>query len=237
VINPADHIDAYMKGALKNADLAAFEEALTQDASLQELVDNYENIGALSEGILELELLKEIEKVGDGDSPSESPASTIKDKPGPLWIYLIIGVVLLTLSYYFFSNKKTIPPPIDEEDVKKEILYAYYERPEFEGNLRSIGADELEKLDDFEKGKYYFELNEFAKSEEVLKNVIAQTQDVDTLSSVNFWLGNSALLDERYEEAHGYFARSADERALCYGSLARAILAGDRGLVDKGCGK
>jgi hypothetical protein len=85
-----EHIEDYIKGRLSDSDKMAFDSALSHDKELQLLVDNYQEISNVSEGLLELELLSEVKEVGQTIS--------LIDK-WKYWKIILLILLLLSIIY------------------------------------------------------------------------------------------------------------------------------------------
>jgi len=63
-MNAYDYIDDYMEGSLNGDLLRQFESILSEDAELQLVVKNYKGVKQLSSGMLEMDLLDEVNAAG-----------------------------------------------------------------------------------------------------------------------------------------------------------------------------
>ncbi len=90
-----EHIGDYTKGRLSDTDKLTFDSVLSHDKELQLLVDNYQQISNVSEGLLEIELLGEVKEVGH--------TLGLVDKWKYLKIILLI-IFLMCIVYFVFLN-------------------------------------------------------------------------------------------------------------------------------------
>jgi len=195
-----EHIDDYIKGRLTSADKLAFESALSHDKELQSLVDNYQEISNVSEGLLELELLGEIKEVGQTVS--------FGDK-WKIWKILVPILLLSAIAYFAFQAGR------NAKQLEKQKVYfaANYERPDNPDTVRSA---DLNTLDDLGKAIYYFELNDFDAAEKVLKDIIQSSTDESELSDAHYWLGHVYLNKMEWEKAKTQFLLSKRNESKRY---------------------
>ncbi|MEM9548881.1 MAG: hypothetical protein AAGA77_23045 [Bacteroidota bacterium] len=112
-MNYADHIDDYMSGALSGDALKQFENQLKVDPELKRIVDEYSALKNISTGLLEMQLLQEVE---EANAPPKTSIPFLKASLTRL-LLLVIGIALLTfLVYRFMSNVN---------DKKNDTPYAF----------------------------------------------------------------------------------------------------------------
>lgn len=192
-MDPYEHIDDYLKGRLSDTDKLAFESTLSHDKELRSLVDNYKEITNVSEGLLELELLNEVKEVRQ--------TLNLGDK-WKIWKIILPIILLSVIAYVAFQSGRSV------KKLKKQKIYfaENYVKPENPDNVRSTDVSLLKPID---QAKYYFSLNDFERSEDILRSILDGESDPDIISEANYWMGHVKLNMYEFEEAREYFTSSA----------------------------
>lgn len=222
-----EHIEAYLDGSLAGEAKARFEAALKEDSQLRSAVENYSDAMKISEGLLELDVANVINKLQGTDSdsstgteyevevetqvnskidrkPSNTDRRSMKTNRSPLnWstftkvmvALLFLGGAMLVMGW--FSQK--------QKQADRERILASYIRP--------IDADASKSIDTvgmslFEKGKYYFALNDFEESEVWLSSFVEATSDQKMKSIGYFWLGATYVERGRMDKAKDAWLKS-----------------------------
>lgn len=91
-----EDIDAYVSGQLSPADRTAFERLMEQDSELRRMVADYPHIQHMADGMLEAELLAEVQAQN---------ASVQARKPSrPRWPYLLLALLLAAAAYLLYQS-------------------------------------------------------------------------------------------------------------------------------------
>lgn len=191
-----EQIEDYLQDQLSPEERTAFKAAMALDASLRAAVDNYGDATLLSEGLLELDVMETLAGLrGDVAAPAEEEQASAKKpqrKIVPLLLAAAVLIALVFLAQWWYKN--------DQEQQANEKWFAEsYVRPIDPDATKSIDTVGMDPL---QLGKYYFALNDFERSEYVLRNLLKQTSDQDTTSKAAFWLGH-ALVNQGEWEGRG----------------------------------
>ncbi len=215
-MNIADYIDQYMAGQLSESEKAKFEALLKENSDAMNVVKNYKAVNTLSEDILEQELLAQVKQKVYGNEVQKLKVSRGYNRK---WLYMAAALLVLVIAY--FIVQKSFNPAVDSE-----ALYAFYERPIYEDKVRST---DVSTLDLFSQGKYYFELNDFVKSETTLRTFLETQPDFFKTAEANFWLAHALFQQgqqgqqEKYEEAGKLFLKSKYKNYECLFTLTQAF--------------
>ncbi len=201
-----DHIDDYINGSLTEAERTEFERALSTDPSLQAAVDNYDDATLLSEGLLELDVLETIGKL-EGEGGHREGSAEVKQvqratKTFTLrrWLMVASMVGVVCLSGWWIVNQN--------EQSRRDKLWASYERPIDPDATKSIDTS---RMDRFQLAKYYFALNEFEKSRNVLNTLLENTNNRDTIGQSHFWLAHVYINLGKWKKAKKKWEKSGLE--------------------------
>lgn len=128
-----NYIEDYMAGKLHGEQLKSFEMALQNDVELKNMVDNYDVMKKASEGILEMELLREVKAARQQAAGSEEQAAKKEAAVTPIYRtllkYAAAAVVLFGLGWLLAQGIK------DGKVMNAEELYAaHYEVPTWPGS-------------------------------------------------------------------------------------------------------
>jgi hypothetical protein len=104
-MNMYDYIDDYKAGVLSGEELAAFETALTSDEKLRHLVNHYDHLKSVSEGILEMQLLQEVSAAGVKQLKQQNK----KNNSHPLF-YLAAACIIAAFVLYHWQFGKNDEP-------------------------------------------------------------------------------------------------------------------------------
>lgn len=204
-MNAHDHIDDYMAGLLSGEDLIEFEAAVASDEQLRRLVENYDEIKSVSEGVLELQLLNEVTAIQPDNKTIKQPRSNNR--------YFLLAAAFLLLAavaYYFFSEKNKIQEePVLFADVYREPIWPVTKSvaPERDdkhyiakasatylaGDLTSAKIILLDSVQDAELGHYW--LAEMYMAEQAFDSVLVYLPEASVLEhksnrikTMNKWL-------------------------------------------------
>lgn len=122
-MSPEDHIEDYIHGRLSASDATSFEQAMQSDDALRELVENYESLQHLSEGMLEVELFQQVQEVArtrKENNPDYAAGNHIL-------FYLGAAVVIALFSWYFYHNP--IETTYDDKEPTEQPIAAAYQPP------------------------------------------------------------------------------------------------------------
>jgi len=206
VIDFFEHIDDYMEGSLDPSLQLQFEAALKTDKSLAKAVENYDVAKKISEALLEIEIAQTIadlenESNKDATDTNEDTRKTpIKNNSKLLW--LLLGICLLSFLAYLGFKKG------QEEKSLNQFMATVFKAPIDPDATKSI--DEV-KMDDFQRAKYYYRLNRFKDSEALLKEIIQDNSNQDTIQLAYFWLGHALIQQQQLDAARSAWLKSGME--------------------------
>ena len=197
-MDPYQHIEDYIAGNLSEEKQKQMEDAMLKDDGLRSLVENYYETKEVASDILEDDLSEMVSRVEDNLKTEKSNFS-IK------WLWLgILSLFLLCIIYAVWNHGKS-----DERYFADN-----YVRPESKDVVRSGNPEEMDLL---AQGKYFFELNEFSKAENVLKSYIeANIASVDSVSIAHYWLGHALINQYKWEKAKEAFSKADYSEAEKY---------------------
>jgi len=203
-----DYIEEYLAGKLSSDQLAAFENAMAEDAELRSVVNNYKEIKIVSEGILENEILQEVEEVSaklqDDSSQIESQGQSKKHHLGK-WILLGIGLIVLTLVALFSYRALNI------KSIDEQKFFATYQKPLFIKNTRSI---DVESLNGINKAGYLFATNRYDEAELLLEELLLSANVASQKDSIYLLLGHVNIYQHNWNDAATYLKKSGFEEAI-----------------------
>ena len=120
-MNMFDHIDDYMAGALPEDIRQQFESALKTDEELKHLVDNYDQLKHISDGLMEAQLLDEITRV----APNPRNTKFGNGESHPMFYLFAALLIGAFLTYYYFNP---VNSDVDtEESIEMAFNDAYQE--------------------------------------------------------------------------------------------------------------
>lgn len=203
-MNYFDHIHDYKAGALQGEVLSNFERALESDEALRYAVEQYDSGRALSEGLLEVDMMTTIQNL-EIEQAAEPKVVSLPSKATQKFNWQkyvaaasLIGI--LAFAGYFILRK---PDVLTKEQVMAQIY-----RPPIYDMERGADVDEMTNL---EKGKYAFHLKDYEQSEEFLLFILEQSADQEERKLAQYYLGHVYLMQEKYSNAQTYFAESKFE--------------------------
>jgi len=221
-----EHIDEYKNGLLEGDQLAAFERAMKEDASLKKAVENYDVGKAISEGLLEVDMLETLERLkeqrksgsGSDSDESEKGGATVHDikdigmGPRPKnrkislrkWIAATSFIGVLVFAGWWVMEW-------NGEREYMDYVKANYEWPE---DLDATKSVDTIGMNDFEKGKHFFERNHFEESLRFLIIHLSEETDISMLSEGYEWLGAIYMKQGAIEKAKRALEKSYEKKAL-----------------------
>lgn len=108
-MNAYDYIDDYKAGLLSGNALDEFETAMASDEKLRRLVEQYDEIKSVSEGVLELQLLNELTGIQQDFVEPEKKKKTRTDYMMLATILLCLAAAACYLFFYYSGQKKEEP--------------------------------------------------------------------------------------------------------------------------------
>jgi len=202
-----EHIEDYIAGSLSSEQMAAFEQAMEADADLRQAVADWPAAAKLSEGLLELDVLATIEALeaakGLDEGMPRDHTAVVRLDPSrdglpmdhsydvsrkPL-IWAVLLFVIGGLAWWVYTSYAA-------EQEQQQWYAEVYQRPidpEATKSIDTVGMDLLQK------GKFYFALNRYEDSETMLRELLAETKDADTIKLANYWLGHALVNQGNWE--------------------------------------
>ncbi len=213
-----EYIDDYMNGLLEGEALERFETEMENNSSLKKAVENYDSAKAISEGLLEVDMMTTLNRLrasenqaapGDGASIRSMASTELENKStNPKWTIRkwiaaasFIGVLVFAGWWTMEYNTKSFMM----DEIVTEII-----DPVDEDSKKSI--DTIGKTD-FEKGKHYFSRNLFEESIPYFERHVSQNLDQQSQSQGYEWLGVAYVYVERLEDAIEALKKSREESA------------------------
>lgn len=214
-----EHIGDYMNGTLGAEQRAAFEAEMERNASLQKAVDNYEAAKALSEGLLEVDMLetlqelknessahlgeqKKIDRSSSGGQVIDMESTTKANRFSRRW-WMTAAVFLGVLAVATWWMTKPLSDGLDQKYVLEN-----YNRPYDEDATKSV---DTVGMTPFQKGKYMFGLNEFEESIKWMEQYLSEIEEKKLRSEGYFWLGAAYLELWQLEKARESWGKSSEE--------------------------
>jgi len=103
-MNAYDYIDDYIEGSLDGDLLKEFEGILSEDAELQLVVKNYKGVKQLSSGMLEMELLEEVNAAGKAYNNVDESSGVSKQ-----WIVLLCLIATMLVLWFVLRDQFNVP--------------------------------------------------------------------------------------------------------------------------------
>ncbi|MEM9546839.1 MAG: hypothetical protein AAGA77_12745 [Bacteroidota bacterium] len=212
------HIEDYKLGLLEGELLEAFERQMAEDASLQLAVENFDVAKGISEALLEVDMmetlrgLKEAEKatkLSDDAVVREMERKTTGGRSAEKfnlsrWIVAASFVGVLVFAGWWVMDWKA-------EREFREFVLDNYEWPVDFDATKSVDTIDM---NDFEKGKYYFKVNDFEQSLLFLQRHLAIEKEDQLLSQGYEWLGAVFTKMDKKEQAINALSRSNEQKAF-----------------------
>ncbi|GLR16579.1 hypothetical protein [Portibacter lacus] len=201
-----EYIDDYMKGDLDENLRYEMESAIQKDAELKSAIDNYDDAKTLSEGLLELDIMESIDSLEANATETNKISRNDKSSKSkfPIWLKILIPFFIIVgffIIRYVQKEKK--------EAERQELFASLYVRPIDDEILKGIDRT---LMNNFQKGKYYFSLNEFEKAEDKLLLFLDRTSNEDSLSLGNYWLGHVYLNMGEWEKAKKFISENENSQ-------------------------
>ena len=204
-MNFYDYIDDYKANKLSDALKADFEHAMGEDANLRQLVDQYDELKSVSEGILEVQLLDELKGIGNDLS------STPDDKSNwfRYFMYAMSFIILASIIYLLFLKEKTETQPVLFAEAYTEPIWPttrstttdkndmYYKAKAasdfFQKDYASAKLILLDSMQDKTLGRYwlaemYMARQEFDSVGVYLPDVEVMTEKQGRIQQLRMWL-------------------------------------------------
>ena len=204
-----EHIDDYINGSLSGDFLEAFEEELKVNDSLKAAVNNYNDARKLSEGMLELDVLETLNNLSKSEGSDANKKKPEVGSSGPKgrvidlrkWVAAasVIGILLVG-GWWIKGNM--------DDAQRRDSILAQIERP-VDPDARK--SDEIADLTSFQKGKYYYWLNDFEESVKWLELALEEEKDEKTQSEGHYWLGHAYIQMWKVDEAKEAWGKSEEE--------------------------
>lgn len=145
-----DHIEEYLSGNLSGEKLEDFEAAMRNDAEFKSVVENYDQIHTVSDGLLEGELLDEVEGVSRSLDSQEHKGEDAKwnDRSKvSIWRWVLIGIAILTALLFIYNkldsaNEKLSPALYIAESYRPPLWPAA--RGESDNDFAALGIQAFE---------------------------------------------------------------------------------------------
>lgn len=211
-----EHIDDYKNGLLEGEMLRQFETEMNANASLKKAVENYDAAKAISEGLLEVDMMETLrglqeakEGINNKNSADNLQSGRLQTEARTLkinrrfWMAAAVIIGLLAVTAWWMMDMKT-------KGLDKEYILANYTRPIDEDATKSIDTI---GMTNFEKGKYYFSLNRFEESIPWFESYVLKVSEKKLLSEGYFWLGAAYLEVWRVEDAREAWEKSEESGA------------------------
>lgn len=187
-----DYIDDYKAGLLTGEKLQAFEQALQTDEKLRHLVDEYDDIKSLSEGLMELQLLNEVEKISGTTNDNREKSSAPRS-----WLWLIGLVILAGLLWQFLGRTKQIP----KEEQQLQFADVYREP------IWPVTKSASQTLDD----KYYIEkAASLFLSDDLVSAKKILLDSVQDIPLGHYWLAEMYLNRQQFDSVSHYLPKSTN---------------------------
>ncbi|MEE9439510.1 MAG: hypothetical protein V3V14_10960 [Saprospiraceae bacterium] len=218
-MNYYNQIEAYKEGRLNLEMQEAFELAMKNDHHLSNLVGEYHTGKKIAEGLLELDVMETINSLKDDQNVQKSSEvrqnhiakmEDVPKKENSMLIFLFkILVGTCVLGFLVIASLKLMNNTTNQKQ-QKERVWATYVKPV---NPNATKSGSVKSMNAFEKGKYYFALNDFNQSEKWIKSFLKNTSNVDSLSMGYFWLGASHIEQWEVEEAIQAWKKSNEKES------------------------
>ena len=214
--NVYEHIDDYMNGLLEGEMLSQFESEMNTNASLKKAVENYASAKAISEGLLEVDMMETLKRLKDSEKGLKKGGSSDNINSGNqgtemktpkitrrFWLAaaFFIGLLAVTSLWIMDTNAKALD---------KDYILANYIRPIDEDATKSSDTN---GRTNFEEGKHLFSLNRFEESIPWFESYLSEVSEKKLMSRGYFWLGAAYLESWRVEEAREAWEKS-EERGV-----------------------
>lgn len=189
-----ENIEDYVAGRLTAEAREAFEQAMATDAALQDAVECWPAVQAISGQLLDLDMAATVRKLQAAESSKK--ASPMR------WLWLAIaGLLLAGLAYGYLQWQKGHVEKQQGEVLRAGIIV----EPVDESATKSI---DTVGMDFFEKGKYFYGLNSFEEAEKWLERFISVEKDKKMLSKGHNWLGAAHYYQNEIPEARAAWQKS-----------------------------
>jgi len=184
-----EYIDDYIEGKLSAEDQALFAHQLRKDSSLETAVKNYHDAKKLSEGLLEADMLDTLDKLDKKGMLGKNSQEHSRRR----WSVLFVLLAAISLLTWWLTTQKN-------SNLNKDQILASYIKP------IDYAA--------FQKGKYFFALNNFKESEYWLKDYISKEKNKKGLSEGYNWLGAVHLELWNVSDAKKAWGKSEEKEAV-----------------------
>jgi hypothetical protein len=198
-----EYIDEYVAGKLSGDDLIAFERAMSEDMALRSLVDNYHEVRKTSEGILEMELLSEVESFAIKSLNIEEKlnekinknhrSETKKINKFLKYALIVLGLAVVLYGIYCLTNKTT--QKIESEQIQFADLY---ESPNWpikrsqEEDILSIGVN------------FYLTANKIEEAKRILLD------SIEDKSLAKYWVAELYASDMQWDSVNIYLPETIE---------------------------
>lgn len=189
-MNYFDHIEDYIHNRLSDKEREVFDNAIQNDAKLQEAVADAKLVALIGEAAFEEEVRgmieDELQVEGEG---TQAEIKGVKQKSSP-FIYIVFSIVILScLTWgYMIQMKK------NEYKERVQFVMKEYTPPQV---VFTRSAEE-KTLSNLDKAKELFSKKEYTKAEEIL---LLLTLEGEELDQKNWLLGHIYFVKQDFVEA------------------------------------
>ncbi len=173
-----EYIDDFLNGALKGEELKLFQSEMDKDPALKKAVENHPIAKRIAGSFAEIEAEEILSQLSDSSGKEYGRRKFLN------WA-LIAAAVLLLICTPIVLN-------LFNKGNNTNLALSYYNAP-IVNSTRSV-EQPTELL---ERGKYYFELRQFRRSDSIFTSLLDGIQGDDA----QYFLGHSAFMRENYDMA------------------------------------
>jgi len=187
-----EYLEDYKNGNLSEELQAQMKVFLDENPHYKSHLDNYQKAKEISESILELDTLETLENLDKEQEKNKTMTTNKNAKKGSqkvVWTLIALLLAIAAIWYFVFK-----PMEAQKSDEPTQIA-TNYERPVNEDGTKS---GELENMNSFEKGKYYFDLNDFEQAEFHLGQALITNLDPDKRADIYYWLAHAQFQLKKY---------------------------------------
>lgn len=177
-----DLFDRYIDKQLDDEAMIKFEQRLTAESGLKERFEDHRNVRTYAESTFLGELIS--------DWRNEDETVVRKQQPNRFWIFLVIGLAVLTAIYLW--TQRPIPKPADQASTHQMFAELYQPDPGLPTLMNDQGGSALMA------GMVLYKIGDYEKA-------IEKWNDEPGTDTLSYFRGQSLLGLNRFQEASDQF--------------------------------